>query len=176
MTKSISMRELEVYDQTIGTKYKKIAESILPLVSWEFYAEHHSSLLSFKDDLDALKRLSIKWNFDHNYTKEFIEKQSVILVTNPDLKIVYASHNIENMNGYMPEEIIGRSPKMFQGEETCLKTAQQIREAVEKRLPFEVSILNYRKDKKTYMCKIKGFPVFNKKGSLVNYIAFEKAA
>ncbi|MDY8137802.1 PAS domain-containing protein [Aquimarina sp. 2201CG5-10] len=170
------MLELYGYDQMIAERAEKESNFSLPLISWEFYGESYSLLSSFKKDLESLEKITERWDFDHNYHKEFTQNRSVILVTNPDLKIVYASHNMHKMNGYSVDEVLGKSPKMFQGKDTCMKTSGKIREAVDNRKPFELSILNYKKDKTTYICKIKGFPVFDTKGKLINYIAFEKAA
>ncbi len=170
------MKELSVYDATLATYYQTHGRNLLPLSSWEFYAEHSSYLASCKDDLEQLYKITQKWDFDQDYTNQLIGERAVIVITNTDLQIVYATQNITQMNGYTPQEIIGSSPKMFQGVDTCLTTAKTIRDAVSKQLPFEVSILNYKKDDSTYMCQIKGFPVRNKKGKLVNYIAFEQAA
>jgi hypothetical protein len=41
-------------------------------------------------------------------------KDEVVIVTDAKLEIVFASH-MTKMNGYVEEEVIGRSPKMFQG-------------------------------------------------------------
>lgn len=170
------MREFQTYDQTIEQKNQWNVQKALPLLCWEFYSEHHTVLQRFKADIDQLQKLSRKWSFEHNYLQELVVEQTVVLVTNPDLKIVFASHNIEELNGYSSNQVIGKSPKMFQGEGTCSKTSAAIGKAVKQHKPFEYSILNYRKDKEVYTCHIKGFPVFDFKGNLVNYIAFEKAA
>ncbi|GGX10654.1 PAS domain-containing protein [Aquimarina muelleri] len=169
------MNEFFAYDSVMDKYYKKMSNHVLPLLSWEFYGEHHKLIESFRDDFVALKKVTKNWSFNIDY-KQFIEEDSVIVVTNPKLKIVFASQNIQKMNGYLPEEVIGNSPKMFQGDETCIKTSITVRKAIDSMLPFEVSILNYRKDQTSYMCLIKGFPVHDKQGRLVNYIAFEKAA
>ncbi len=170
------MREFWGYDNMMAGYYEKMSNYTLPLLSWEFYGEHHAALETYKEDLTSLKNITKNWDFDRNYIKEFIEEQSVIVITNPNLKIIYASQNIEKLNGYAPDEVIGNSPKMFQGIDTCDQTSSMVRKAVNNGNPFEVSILNYRKDNTTYMCIIKGFPVLNKRGKLINYIAFEKAA
>ncbi len=170
------MQEFSSYDNMMADYYGKMANHTLPLLSWEFYGEHHTMLEIFKDDLVDLKKITKSWDFERNYHNEFVEKQSVIVITNPNLKIVYASKNIQKMNGYSQDEVIGNSPKMFQGEDTCSKTSAKVRDAIKKEVPFEVSILNYRKDKTTYQCVIKGFPIHDKRGKLINYIAFEKAA
>ncbi|WP_103864349.1 PAS domain-containing protein [Aquimarina sp. I32.4] len=170
------MDDLFWYDTMMATDYKKMSDHVLPILSWEFYGEQHVVLEGFREDLVTLKKITENWEFTRDYYNEFLEKQSVIIITNPTLKIVYASQNIQQLNGYMPDEVLGKSPKMFQGEETCSRTSKIVRAAVDNKIPFEVSLLNYRKDRTTYMCKIKGFPVCNKRGKLINYIAFEKVA
>ncbi len=170
------MEDFKGYDNMMASYYEQMSNYSLPLLSWEFYGECHAALEIFKDDINTLNKLSQNWDFNKDYCKQLIEEQSVIIVTKPNLKIVYASKNIEKLNGYSPDEVIGNSPKMFQGEATCIETSSKVRNAIDKGIPFEVSILNYRKDTSTYMCIIQGYPVYDKKGKLVNYIAFEKAA
>jgi PAS domain S-box-containing protein len=80
------------------------------------------------------------------------------------------------MTGYAENEVIDKTPKMFQGPETSKIALQEIRQAIEKQLPFEKTLLNYKKNGETYDCKIQVFPIFNLKGQLCHFIAFEKAA
>jgi hypothetical protein len=40
-------------------------------------------------------------------------KDEVVIVTDAKLEIVFASHNMTKMNGYVEEEVIGRSQKCF---------------------------------------------------------------
>ncbi len=170
------MKEFEVYDNMMATYYQSISTHILPLSSWEFYGEHNAVFTNFKDDLDSLRKITKKWNFNKDYQTELITKESVIVITDLELKIVYTTRNIAKMSGYTQEEVIGKSPKMFQGKDTCSEASKSIRKSINKEEPFDVSILNYRKDSSTYFCRIKGYPVYNQRGKLINYIAFEKVA
>jgi len=115
-----------------------------------------------------------KWSYTKDFDKELLYKDQIIIVTDPQLKIVHATQNILNMNGYHPDEIVGKKPKIFQGTDTCKETSRIIRKAIINKEPFEAIILNYRKDKSAYNCWIKGEPIFNKSGDVVNFIAFEK--
>ena len=78
------------------------------------------------------------------------------------------------MNGYTLNEIKGKTPRIFQGKETSSKVSATIGKAVKNKKPFEAIVVNYRKDGSTYNCWIKGEPIFNKKGKIVNFIAFER--
>ena len=80
------------------------------------------------------------------------------------------------MTGYREDEVVGKSPKMFQGPETSSVVREEIRLAIKSHEIFEKTILNYKKNGETYFCTINAFPVFNLKGKLTHFIAFEKAA
>lgn len=170
------MRELFSYDQAIAAYHTSIKIGPMPLLSWDMYMDNYGYMTSFKQDLRSLMTLTKDWAFDRDYIKELTIERAVIIITTLKLEIVYASHNMKAMNGYDTEDVMGKNPKMFQGDGTCPRVAAEIRKAVKQRKPFEEVILNYRKDKSLYHCRIKGFPVCNTSGELVNYIAFEEVA
>lgn len=148
-----------------------------PLISGDFYASSFDLLNNKLKEAVKLKSLAekMKWNLDiDEIEEEFTRKDNVILITNPNLQIVHATENIFDMNGYLPSEIIGKSPKIFQGEKTSKAIRKRIAEAIQKQIPFEEIVVNYKKDKSIYKCWIKGVPVKNQKGKVVNFIAFEK--
>lgn len=170
------MGDFKVYHEAYSNYFANQNAKRTPLLSWNFYLDYLSQLNKTVNDEQMLAVLASnnRWITSNLQTK--LDNDTVIVVTCPNLKIVFASQNIVRMNGYEPEEIIGKSPKMFQGAKTNTSTSGEIREAIEKRKPFEKVVLNYRKDGTLYKCHIKGFPVFNRKGALINFIAFEKAA
>jgi len=170
------MTEIKNYDAAAYTFYNSLKIKALPIVSWDLYATFFHSVCDMHQDIFLLKNLAKnnKWSYSENFDEALLEKKNVIVVTDAQLKIVHATQNMVQMNGYYPEEIIGKKPKIFQGVDTCKKTSNIIRTAINNKRPFEVSLLNYRKDNSTYMCWIKGEPVFNKFGEVVNFIAYEK--
>ncbi len=145
-------------------------------MAWDVYAEYLHRIIDLSDDITQLKKLSKKWDESWDFNDALANKNQVVVLTDANLKIVYSSKNMKAMNGYLPEEVEGQSPKMFQGIGTCEVTSSQIRKAVDARVPFEETILNYRKDGSEYHCHIKGFPVHDKHGKLIHFIAFEKVA
>lgn len=171
------MKELEDYDNAVIMFRKSMNFTMLPMLSWDFYASNFEDIKQTEEDSVALFNLSYdnSWCIDTEFfeTKLKLDK-NVVVVTDTNLNIVFATKNMWNMSQYHPEEIIGKSPKMFQGDLTSTSTLKIISEAVKKKKPFEVTILNYKKDGSTYNCKIQGEPIFNTAGKVVNFIAFEK--
>lgn len=171
------MKNFKQYDEAFVKFYQTLNIKKLPIIAWDF---QYLFLNDIKNSLQDLKRLNAiasksKWGLN-NWDIESRLNNEVIIITDTKLKIVFASHNIIKMNGYVETEVLGKSPKMFHGEKTCLKTSDEIRQAVQSHLPFEKTVLNYKKNGDTYQCKIKSFPVFNTKGQLSHFIAFEIAA
>ncbi len=126
-------------------------------------------------DTHALNKLSIqqKWQHDFDFTTHLFLMKETIIVTDSLLHIVYASSSMYFMNGYTFSEVSGFKPSIFQGEGTSLETKLAFRSALSKKLPFETTILNYRKTGEAYDCHIKSFPLYNQSNRLVNFIAFE---
>ncbi|NHN25659.1 PAS domain-containing protein [Flavobacterium jejuense] len=160
---------LKEYDKA-WAKYQESLKIVpLPLISWEFYNMPRAEQKEFND-------IQANWSEKINYLKVKKTNNSAILVTDANFKIIFASTNIMEMNGYDYKEIIGNSPKMFQGKETSLESRKKIRIAIENLRPFKEVILNYKKNGEIYLCQIEAYPKFDKKGIFVNYIAFETAA
>jgi len=146
---------------------------------WDIVMEGTARRKEFAKDIMALQKL-METNGWHTLMERSVDnciiwENKTIIVTSPALKIILATKNIYQMNGYQPHEVIGKHPKMFQGEETCIASRKQIKKAIEKQINFDCSIINYRKDGKKYTCHIEGFPILNKQGKLVNYVALESA-
>jgi len=170
------MKLLE-YEKAIAKYNLGMSIKALPLIAWDFYSQDFNSKQDLISDVTTLNVLvnKNKWAFNWNFNEE-LEKDTVIIVTDSVLKIVFASKNMIKMNGYLPSEVIGNTPKIFQGKETSKLVLKEIRQAIINKKSFNKTVLNYCKDGSVYKCQIKGCPVFNQKGELVNFIAFEKIA
>ncbi len=170
------MNELKQYDMAAQKFYGSQQINSLPITSWDSYGPYFDRLSKGGRDLMILNRMATNygWSSKLELNQELIAKDHVIVVTNAHLKIVHATHNIVQMNGYQLNEVLGETPKMFQGKDTCKKTSEYISKAIKAEKPFEAVVLNYRKDGSPYKCWIKGEPLFNEKGKAVHFIAYEK--
>ncbi|MEJ7912840.1 MAG: PAS domain-containing protein [Chitinophagaceae bacterium] len=149
-----------------------------PLMSWDIYMYMYQRKMQQMESLHGIKEMAKKhqWKVEWDLEKELVHKQKVILVTDLSLSIRYASSNLLEMNGYNPGEVVGKNPRMFQGPDTAVETKNQIKEALLNQVPFHGSIVNYRKDGSPYDCIIEEYPIWNKSGHLVHFIAFEQVA
>lgn len=88
--------------------------------------------------LDTFKKLSDNSQFS-------------ILLTDSDIdwpgpRIVYANKHFERITGYTAEEVLGKTPRILQGEKTDRATLNTVREALQNGKPFSGWTCNYRKD------------------------------
>ncbi len=170
------MEKTKFYDEAVNNFYRDKEIHSYPISSLDIYAKHFSTVCKNLQDVQQLSGLAKreKWHNQVPFRNEIMDKEHVVVVTDANLNIVYASQNMYHMNGYMPEEVYGKKPKMFQGAETCKKTTNKVSEAIKNNEAFEVVLTNYRKNGSVYNCWIKGSPIFDKAGKVVNFIAFEK--
>jgi PAS domain S-box-containing protein len=149
-----------------------------PLMCWDLFMESHHRRLLQADGLIGLRQLARnhQWRIDWDLPRLLLAEERVVLVTDTAQVIRFATPNMAAMNGYEVEEVIGKSPRIFQGKDSDPETRSQIRDAIVRRIPFKGTIINYRKDGAPYNCLVEEYPVWNKGGSLVHFIAFEKIA
>lgn len=170
------MEDLIKYDE--GRMASEMVRNIftLPLLSWDLHIENLYTISHLKKDLAEIKKLTEKSIIDIDLATELKDNNSVIVITDTNLKIEFASANMFGMSGYLPAEVVGKSPKMFQGSKTDKVLAKKIRTSVDNREPFEAILVNYKKNHSAYKCYIKGYPIFDKKGNLLKYAAVEHVA
>lgn len=71
-----------------------------------------------------------------------------LLVTDATVegKITYANPAFETLTGYNPTEVIGKTPRILQGEGTDKKVIDRLASALRSGNEFEGKAINYRKD------------------------------
>lgn len=157
------------YENACASYYSKLKIMHLPLISWEFRKEYFSDEYLFR-------KLQLDWANKQNFLNQSKKEKRGLIITDVNFKIVFASNTISIISGYEPEEVLGKSPTVFQGKNTSILTRQKIKTAITNLEPFKEVILNYRKSGDSYWCEIEGYPMFDKYGNFKNYIALEKLA
>jgi PAS domain S-box-containing protein len=157
------------YEKAFAKYYSQLRIIPTPLISWDIFVSPNLEITNYNT-------IQKYWKSKDNFRQKVFTEKREIIITNANQEIVFATQSIHKMNGYHPHEIIGKTPKIFQGELTSEISRTKIKNALLNQLPFKEIIVNYKKDGTTYLCEIEAFPKFNKKGELLNYIAFERIA
>ncbi|MGI9388768.1 MAG: adenylate/guanylate cyclase domain-containing protein [Boseongicola sp.] len=102
-----------------------------------------------------------------------------ILITTTDLDapgplIVYVNPAFEKMTGWSSSEVIGQSPRIFQGPKTDLRIFSDLREQLLLHRYWEGQTINYRKDGSEFWMEWSIVPLKNERGKVYQYVAIQR--
>ena len=92
----------------------------------------------------------------------------------PGFPLIYANRGFEMLTGYAPDEIIGNSYRILQGNDTEQPGIDIVRAAVAKGEGCLVTLRNYRKDGSMFWNELSISPVYDADGNLTHYIGIQK--
>lgn len=92
----------------------------------------------------------------------------------PGPKIVYVNQAFTELTGYLPSEVIGKTPRILQGPKSDEVGLKALGKAIRKNESFELTTINYKKNKEEFWVNFKVSPVFNEKGITTHFISIER--
>jgi PAS domain S-box-containing protein len=105
-------------------------------------------------------------------------KESVIItdaeVNLPGPKILFVNHAFTQMTGYASAEILGKTPRMFQGARTDKAVLKRLRQNLEDGDLFAGEAINYRKDGKEFVLEWQIAPIRNAAGKITHFVGIER--
>ncbi len=97
-----------------------------------------------------------------------------MVLTDPDVNIVWVNEGFERITEYSHDEVIGKNPReILQGPETDPAINAKVRQLLNAQQPARFEILNYAKSGRKYWLDIEIQPIFNEQGQLVNFMAIQ---
>lgn len=91
----------------------------------------------------------------------------------PDNPLIYVNDAFEALTGYTKAETVGRNCRFLQGEESDSDAVAVMREAIDRKEPMSVELMNYRKNGESFWNKIDIAPIRNEDGEATNYVGFQ---
>lgn len=92
----------------------------------------------------------------------------------PGPRIVYVNPAFTRMTGYTLEEVLGKTPRILQGEQTDRRALDQIRTALQNWQPVRVDLSNYHKDGSQFWVELSIVPVADETGWYTNWVAVQR--
>lgn len=130
------------------------------------------NLINASTDLGAIERLRL-------LESVIVHAKDAILITEsepidlPGPRIVYCNPAFLVTTGFSLDEVMGKTPRILQCEETNRETLQQIREALEQWKPIEVELINARRDGSRFWVQLSIVPVANEKGGFTHWVSVQ---
>ena len=103
---------------------------------------------------------------------------SIVITTKdidkPGPEIIYVNPSFTTLTGYLPEEVIGKTPRILQGPKTDMSVIKRLRECLEKEEVFHGRGINYRKDGSEFWMEWHIEPIRNQEGDLTHFLAIQR--
>ena len=93
------------------------------------------------------------------------------LLDSPGPRIEYVNEAFTRMTGYQPEEVVGQTPRMFQGPKTNRVVLKRMRQRLAQGKSFEGEAINYRKDGSRYVLAWNVAPIHDVHGNVSKWIS-----
>jgi PAS domain S-box-containing protein len=106
--------------------------------------------------------------------------ESVIITTAdldlPGPEIVFVNPAFTKISGYSAEEVIGKTPRLFQGPKTERSVLDRVREQLAGGDEFHFDIVNYRKDGSEFVTACHISPIRGEYGKVTHFICIQHDA
>jgi PAS domain S-box-containing protein len=101
-----------------------------------------------------------------------------IMITDAELdfpgpRILFVNPAFTQMTGYSAEEVLGKTPRILQGERTDKLVLSRLRRELEQGRVFEGETINYRKDGQEYDLEWHVAPVRNPAGQTTHFVSIQ---
>lgn len=95
-----------------------------------------------------------------------------VIITDENYKIQWVNDSMLRLSGYTMDEVIGKTPKMFQGQNSDPIVLKQIREKLSRNESIrKIEILNISKDGREYWLEMNIAPIKSRFGYISGYTA-----
>lgn len=105
-------------------------------------------------------------------------KDSIIITTAklnpPHPKIVFVNSAFSQMTGYTSQEVVGKTPRILQGEKTDRAILDQLRKHLYDGEPFHDEAINYRKDGTEFFIEWHITPIRNINSKITHFVAIQR--
>lgn len=98
----------------------------------------------------------------------------MITEAKPGHPIVYVNEAFTKVTGYTNDEVYGKNARIFQGPKTDKSQFPALKNAIVNWQPFELTLINYKKNGEEYWNNFSISPVMNNKGEYTHWISIER--
>lgn len=102
------------------------------------------------------------------------QSPSIIIITDTEGCIEYINPRFTAVTGYLPEEIIGKNPRVLKSDHASLKTYQQLWQTITAGNVWRGELLNKKKNGDLYWVAASISPVHNGRGEITHFVGIQE--
>ncbi len=168
-------RSADMYREVLATQQSQTFENEFQLGGKRYVFEIHAyptrrGVSVFARDITERRLMERRLESLSNIIEQ---ARDGVMVTNLNYEITYANEEAQRNFGYSLDELMGKSPAIFNAEPNAEGMQNEIYQAVSSGKAFLGSALDRRKDGSTFVCEFKVFPLYEH-GDIVAYAAFQR--
>lgn len=91
----------------------------------------------------------------------------------PGPEIVYVNDGFSRMTGYSRDDVIGKTPRILQGEKTDRKVLEKLKSRLKAGQPFFGHTVNYRKDGSEFVNQWDIHPLTDSEGNITHWVSYQ---
>ncbi|MGB7754761.1 MAG: EAL domain-containing protein [Salinisphaera sp.] len=108
------------------------------------------------------------------HSKDAVLITQAVPIDLPGPRIVYCNESFTRTTGYVETEVLGRTPRLLQNENTSRAALDKLRDALEHWQAVEVELLNQRNDGSEFWVELSVVPVADDSGCYTHWISVQR--
>lgn len=126
----------------------------------------------FQHYKEVKKQLSlVEQAIKHDYDSILITELNL---EKPGPKIVYVNEGFTRMTGYTKEEVLGKTPRILQGEKTDRHVLDRLKKRLIEGQAFFGHTVNYKKDGTEFINQWDIHPLTNAQGEITHWVSYQR--
>ncbi len=108
------------------------------------------------------------------------QSKDAVVITDTDISenaipnIIFVNEAFEKMSGYKASELIGKSPMIFQGDNSDFLEFEKLTKSIRNEHETQVETISYRKNGEEYWVNFSMIPIWDKEGRLSHWISIQR--
>lgn len=147
----------------------------LPVAAYEIALLYSAQQVVRQKEMTFFEQLSVEhdWQISQPQRKRYLssmQRGHTLILTDRARTILWTTTNFRSMTGYLPQEVLGQTPKLLQGPGTDSLVARHVGDSLSGSHSVKADLLNYRKDGQSYMCRLWVDPLHSRRGEPTHFL------
>lgn len=120
------------------------------------------------------QNLKLFQNVIKNSKDAIVITEAELSTNSPDPKIIFVNEAFTSMTGYLPIDVIGKTPRILQGPNTERKELDKLSKAIANNETCEITTINYDKAGEEFWVNFALSPVKNHNGQYTHWVSVQR--